>query len=379
MPEGHQAPRHHRQMLLPQIGPQGQQHLASAHALIIGLGALGTVAAELLCRAGVGTLTLVDRDVVEPTNLQRQALYDETDARERTPKVVAAARRLSAIDGSIRLRGHLADFTPRSAQPIVSARQPPDVLLGPARDDHAPAEAPPPPIGAILDCTDNYEARFLVNDVAVQHDVPLVYAGAVATEATFMVVLPGQGPCLRCLFDPPQLGSVARARTCDTAGVLGTLTSMIASVQATEALKVLAGRVESVRRDLLSIDVWAGTQRSFDLRGARRPDCPCCALRRFDFAQGSGSQAPVSFCGSGTFQVAPAASGRLDLAALAQRLAPHGAFHANRFLARGTLHAEHSDTSQPIELTVFPDGRALVRGVANPERARAIVARYVGS
>jgi len=278
-------PRHHRQRLLPFVGDEGQRRLRESHALLVGMGALGCVAADHLARAGVGTLTLVDRDIVELTNLQRQSLYTIRDADEGPPKVEAARRRLLAIDPSLDVRALAVDCSPRTARGLLDAR--PDV---------------------ILDGTDNYETRYLLNDLSIESGTPLIYAGAVATRAMQMAVLPGQTPCLRCVFpEPPP----AEAReTCDTVGVLGPAVGLAGSLMAAEAIKVLLGRADLVRRSLARVDVLTGAMATTDLADARDPDCPCCARRKFDWLDARRSDAeftiaararhqPIRFVGTG--------------------------------------------------------------------------------
>ncbi len=349
--------RHHRQALLREVGAEGQGRLALGHALIVGCGALGTVSAEWLCRAGVGRLTLVDRDIVEGTNLQRQVLFSQRDAREGVPKAEGARRRLAEIDPAVRVEALMTDLTPANAQ-----RTAPDA-------------------GVILDCTDNFETRYLLNDLAVQRGVALVYAGVVAMRGMQLTVLPsGATPCLRCLFpDPPAPGSAAAGATCDTVGVLGPAVGAIASVQAGEAIKVLLGATASVARGVLEVELWSGVFRRLDA-GPPDPRCPCCAERRFEFLAGERAPAPGVLCGRGAVQVGGlgADAQPIDLPALARRLAPHGEFAASRFLVRGALAHEPGDAGSPVTLTVFADGRAIVGGTERPERARAIYARYVG-
>lgn len=340
-------PRHHRQRLLPFVGDDGQRRLRESHALLIGMGALGCVAADHLARAGVGTLTLVDRDVVEFTNLQRQSLYTERDAREGLPKVEAARRRLLDVDSSLDIRALATDCSARSARSLLDTK--PHV---------------------ILDGTDNYETRYLLNDLAIESATPLVYAGAVSTRAMQMTVLPGETPCIRCVFPEPP--PPERRETCDTVGVLGPAVGIAGSLMAAEAMKILLGRADLVRRSLARLDVLSGEMSITDLANARDPDCPCCAQRNFDWLDGSRSDAALTLCGRSSVQITPSHTMTLDLATIASRLAPHGDFRATPFLVRGTLRDER------IDLSVFPDGRAII---ATPDtaRARAIYAKYLGA
>lgn len=385
--------RYHRQVLLPAVGPAGQRRLLESHAVIVGLGALGCVSADLLARAGVGTLTLIDRDVVEASNLQRQSLYDERDAAEGLPKAHAARRRLAAVNSRIRLHALAADLNPRNAERLILGE--PDahpaiggVGAGEAREHRGSAgglgagERGAGRPGVIVDGTDNFEARFLLNDVAVKHGIPFVYGGAVGTSGMQFTVFPGRGACLRCLFDgPPAPGS---APTCDTAGVLGPVAAIVGAVQAAEAIKVLLGRADRLAGGLLEFDAWENRRRRLDLSRARRADCPCCAERRFEFlGDGDGAErstAVAALCGQDAVQVLPAdGASDVDLARLGERLGAHGEVVVTEFFVRGRLAREAGAGERGIELTVFPDGRAVVRGTRDPARARGVYARYVGS
>lgn len=351
--------RYHRQMLLPGFGPEAQDRLARAHAAIVGVGALGCAIADQLARAGVGRLTLIDRDIVELTNLQRQTLFSEADARDGTPKAEAAARRLAAINSQITLTPRIADLIPENAGSLLG-------IDNSSRPD------------VILDGTDNFETRYLLNDIAIRERIPFIYGGAVGTRGMQMNVIPTatpQGPCLRCIFeDPPAPGS---APTCDTAGVLGPLIAIIGAMEACEALKVLTGHAELPSPQLVELDPWLGVSRRLSVQ--RSPDCPCCVQRRFDFLDARSSDT-ASLCGQDAIQIRPAPGATLDLAALAGRLAQHGPFAAiGSMMVRGHLAAEPADAGGPIGLTLFADGRAIVRGTTRAERARSIYARYIGA
>lgn len=380
---GRQPDRYHRQTLLREVGREGQRRLGDAHALIVGCGALGTVAAEMLARAGVGSLTIVDRDIVEWTNLQRQCLYDESDAREGLPKAEAARRRLAQINSQVRVRAIAEDFSSASAERIL---------------DGESASEQWGSVGVILDGTDNFETRYLLNDLAVKRGVPFVYGAAVGTVGMLMPIVPQSAltrfsadaaaptPCLRCIFEqPPAPGAAAASETCDTVGVLGPVVATIANMQSVEAIKILLGRFEVLNRTLTSINLWSGDIHQLDVSRARREDCPCCALGRMDFLDAvSPAGGATTLCGRNSIQISPPAPAQrgapgIDLAALAQRLSSHGAFSATRFLLKGEFAKEQSESGEPIALTVFPDGRALFTGVAQPQRARALYARYIGA
>ncbi len=357
--------RYHRQTLLPDIGEAGQHRLLASHALIVGCGALGCAQADLLARAGVGSLTIIDRDVVELTNLQRQTLFDERDAREALPKAEAAARRLSQVNSGVRIHPLVADFTHENAEQFLAA----------------PGT---PRIGVILDGTDNLGTRYLLNDLAVKHAVPYIYAGAVGTRGMIMSILPGSAPstpCLRCIF--PEIPADPTMLTCDTAGILGPVVAIASSYQAIEAIKVLVGRPDLCSRALVEFDPWANHWRRIGLDAAKAPECTCCGRRSFQFLDGIHAQRVSVICtrnNGGAVQISPSsAAAIIDLNALRARLSSQGDFTANDQLVRGVLRHEQSDSAFPIELTVFRDGRTIVRGTAEPGIARAIHARYVGA
>ncbi len=338
-------------MLLPRVGEAGQRRLAASSVLLVGCGALGSVSADLLVRAGVGRLVLIDRDLVEPTNLQRQTLYTETDLG--MPKAEAARRRLAAVNSGVAIEAHVADFTGDAAEDLAEGT-----------------------IDAVVDGTDNFETRLALNDLAVERGVPFVYAGVVGTCGTTMTVIPGRTPCLRCLVDAPPPPGVLP--TCDTAGVFGPTVVMAAAWQASEALRLLIG-VDALGGELIEFDLWPSRVRRFDLRSSRRADCPCCVGRRFDYLRGVAGTRTTTLCGRNSVQVLPQRNGGVDLPALAGRLVTHGAVAANEFLVRCELGAEPGDGGGACTLTVFSDGRAIVSGTLRAERARAIYAKYVGS
>jgi adenylyltransferase/sulfurtransferase len=351
-------------MLLPEFGEVGQRRLREARVLVVGCGALGSAIAQLLCRAGVGRLIIVDRDVVEWTNLPRQILFDESDAEAELPKAQAARTKLAAINRDVTIDAHAVDFNPVNAEPLAAG------------------------CDAIADGTDNFETRFLINDVAVKHGIPYAYGGVVGTEGTAMTVLPttprgdrpweaaGRAtPCLRCIFDAsPPPGSAA---TCDTAGVLGPAVTMIASHQATEVLKALLGRYARIEPRLWAADLWENTSRFLDVANVRREGgCACCDQRRFEHLAGGRRSMTTSLCGRDAVQVTPPRGDgdRTGLEQVAERLARHGGTKHSAGMVRARL----TDAGEAIQLTVFPDGRAIVKGTGDEQRARAIYARYVG-
>ncbi len=337
--------RYSRQERFAPFGPEGQQRLGQSTAVIVGCGALGTVQAALLARAGVGTLRLVDRDYVETNNLQRQVLYTEADAEAAMPKAEAARRHLLAANSGVRIEAHISDLDATNV----------DELLGGST--------------VILDGTDNFETRMLINDFAVRESIPWIYGAAVSSYGIAMPVLPGEPPggtaCFRCVYPDAPTGAQP---TCETAGVLGPVTSVIGSIQAMEALKILAGRSASVRRKIFTADLWNGPVREISMP-PRDAGCQTCGRREFVYLENK-RRAPVSLCGRNAVQIHEQKR-PLDLAALALRLEGLGTVRANEFALR--FHdGEH-------EMTVFPDGRAIIKGTTDPGVARSIYSRYLGN
>ncbi len=334
--------RYARQEILPWIGAEGQRRLAASTVGIAGLGALGTTSASLLARAGVGGLILVDRDVVEESNLSRQTLYTEADVDNRLPKAEAAARRLGEISSGVKLDQWIAD---------IKAEEATELFLK---------------CDLVLDGSDNFETRFLLNDAAVKARKPWIYAGAVADYGALMTVLPGEGPCLRCVFpDMPPMGSVA---TCETAGVFGPAPSAVASFQASEALKLLIGRGEKLARGFIRVDL--GSPSIAVTRFPMDPACPCCAMGRFDFLEERGTSSTHSLCGGDAVMVLAPKGTRLDLAAVEARLRQAGEVYRNPYIIQAQLEG-HS-------VTIYEDGRAMIKGTNDVARARVIYARYLG-
>ena len=335
--------KYSRQILFAGIGDEGQQRLLASSAVIVGCGAIGAAAAGLLVRAGVGRIRILDRDFVEPSNLQRQTLFDEDDARSALPKAVAAERKLRAINNSVSVEGMVADLNPRNAQELLTG------------------------FDLILDGTDNFETRFLINDFAVQSARPWIYAAAVASYGVTMTVRPGLTPCLACLLESSP-NSPGLEETCDTVGVLGPIVNLIASLEVTEALKLLAGREEALHSRLISCDVWTGHFQS--VRVAQNPACRACSRRDFSYLQGQ-AQPHITLCGRDSVQIHE--RGRtLDLGALQARLAPTVSdVRQNEFLLCFRV--------EPYQMTVFTDGRAILKGTKDPAVARSLYARYIGA
>jgi adenylyltransferase/sulfurtransferase len=347
--------RYNRQVLLSFIGAEGQKRIGGSTVVVVGCGALGTVAAGLLARAGVGDLRVIDRDYIELSNLQRQALFDEQDCRENLPKAAAAERKLRQINSDIKISGLVTDLNPANAEQ----------LLGGAT--------------VVVDGADNFETRFVINDACVKLGIPWVYGAAVGSTGMSMTIIPGQTPCLRCLFEsapPPGM-----APTCDTVGVLGPVTSLIASHEAGEALKICAGRLDAISHCLLSIDSWSNEIHQFKIAKAREEaDCPCCKHRRFEFLEGQGVSSTTSLCGRNAVQINPRSGATLNLQELAARLSAAGGIAGvtvNKFLLR--FNAPGGDDGQGLEITVFPDCRAIIKGTRKVPDARTAYAKYIGA
>jgi len=335
--------RYSRQMLFAGIGEEGQRRLLSSSAVIVGCGAIGAAAAGLLTRAGVGRIRILDRDFVEPSNLQRQSLFDESDAEAAVPKAAAAERKLRAINSDIHIEGVVADLSPRNTEELLSG------------------------FDLILDGTDNFETRLLLNDYAVHAAKPWIYAAAVASYGVTLTIRPGQTACLACLLESFSNG-LGLEETCDTVGVLGPIVNLIASLEVAEALKLLSGHPEALHNRLVSCDVWTGRFQS--LRVTQNPTCRACVHRDFSYLSGD-SQPHITMCGRDSVQIHERARS-LDLAALRQRLSSTVAdIRQNDFLL--TFRVE------PYQMTVFADGRAILKGTKDPAIARSLYARYIGS
>jgi adenylyltransferase/sulfurtransferase len=334
--------RYSRQELFSGIGRDGQERLRAGRVVVVGCGALGSVLSEMMTRAGVGRLTVVDRDYVEESNLQRQSLFDEQDVAHGMPKAAAAELKLRAINSDVAVSGVVADLDAQSAASILGGAD------------------------LVLDGTDNFETRFLVNDLCVRDGRPWVYGACVGAYGLALLVRPKVSPCLRCVME--ELPPAGSGPTCDTAGVVAPIVHVVAGIQAGEALKMLAGRTEALLSGIVTVDLWQGLFAVMDLSHAA-PSCPACVASRFDYIEkGAGS---TVLCGRDAVQVRPSQPGALDVGALAQRLAALGHVTTNEFLVR----FQASD----VEMVVFADGRAIIKGAKDAAHARSVYARYVGS
>jgi molybdopterin/thiamine biosynthesis adenylyltransferase len=335
--------KYSRQVLFAPIGRPGQQRLLASSAVIVGCGAIGAAAANLLVRAGVGRLRVLDRDFVEPSNLQRQTLFDEADARDALPKAVAAERKLRSINSGVAVEGLVADVNPRNVAELLAG------------------------FDVILDGTDNFETRFLVNDFAVESNSSWIYAAAVGSYGLTTTIRPGVTPCLACLLSSDR-NSPGLDETCDTVGVLGPIVNLVASLQVAEAMKLLSGREAALGGRLVSCDVWTGHFQS--VRVTRNPECRACGRREFPYLRGQ-AQPHVTLCGRDSVQIHER-SRVLDLQVLRDRLAPTvDEVRHNEFLLRFRI--------AQYEMTVFADGRAILKGTQDPAVARSLYARYIGA
>ncbi len=333
--------RYSRQILFRGIGAHGQKRLAGARVAVVGCGATGSAVASLLARAGVGTIRIIDRDYVEPSNLQRQTLFDEADARESLPKAIAAARRIAAFNSQIVVEPQVADLTPENIEALLEGAE------------------------LILDGTDNFETRYLVNDHAVKYGVPWIYSAAVGSYGVTLNVIPGKTACLACVFpDSPQ----GTFETCETAGVLNSVVSLVASMEAAEALKCLVGSADRMRRTLLSWDVWTNERAEIQ---ADKPRTGCRACGEHDFVHLEGEGRPhITLCGRNSVQIHERRR-PVDFGEMSERLKPHGTVRHNDFVLKFWR--------EPYEMTLFCDGRAIIKGTTDTGVARSLYARFVGS
>jgi molybdopterin/thiamine biosynthesis adenylyltransferase len=336
--------RYSRQTLFKPIGLEGQQRLQASTVMVIGCGALGTVLANNLCRAGIGHLVIADRDYVELTNLQRQILFDEDDVSRHLPKAVAAAEHLRRVNSNVQIDTLVEDIHADGIESLIRE------------------------VDLVLDATDNFETRYLLNDVCNKHQRPWIYSGVIASYGVTMNIIPGDTACLRCVF--PEMPLPGTTPTCDTAGILNGIVGSISGIASTEALKILL-KSEKVSRAMLWMDLWENTAERLEL--PRQPDCPCCGQHQYKFLTSPNSSNSTSLCGRNAVQVrgnTGHTSNKLDFPDLAQRLQTVGKVQYNEFLLR--LLVENYD------ITVFPDGRAIIKGTDDPQVARSVYARYIG-
>ena len=336
--------RYSRQVLFPRIGETGQRKLLAARALIVGAGALGTAHAEALCRAGVGYLRIVDRDFVEFSNLQRQTMFTESDAEQRLPKAIAALNHLREINSDIEIEPLVADVNYSNIERLLTD------------------------CDVVLDGTDNFATRYLMNDACVKHETNWIYGAAVGSYGVTMTIRPHQTPCLRCVFEeaPP----AASTPTCDTAGVIMPIINIVSAVQIAEAFKLLTGQLEELHGSLMQFDVWRNEWRKIKL-AAPHPDCPTCGLGQFESLSPASAGTAAVLCGRDAIQISPSQPTTVNFSSLAERLRPAGDVNFNEYLLRFK--------TGPFELTVFQDARSIVRGTDQIATARSLYAKYIGN
>ena len=333
-----------RQTRFPQCGEAGQAQIPQSRVLVIGCGALGSVIADLLVRAGTGHVRVVDRDFLEADNLHRQVLFAESDVAAQLPKAIAAAERLRAVNSEIEIEPVVADLSPGNIAAIAGDAD------------------------VIVDGTDNFATRYLVNDFAVAHAKPWVFGGVVGAEGQVLAIIPGKTPCLACLMPEPPPAEMQP--TCETAGVLGPAVGVIASLQAMEALKLASGNAAAVNPRMTLVDLWSNQLRTVGIANSRNPQCRVCGQRDFAWLEGRRGDAATVLCGRNSVQLAPEEARQIDLAELARKLATVGRVSSNKYLLR--LEVES------YRLTLFADGRAIIAGTDDPAAARAVHARYLG-
>lgn len=340
--------RYSRQILYEKIGVEGQRRLSSARVVLFGCGALGTVIANTLVRAGVGFMRICDRDFIERDNLQRQVLFDEDDIAAGLPKAEAAAAKLRRINSSVTIEPSVIDVNPSNIERLADGAE------------------------LLLDGTDNFETRFLINDLAVKSRRPWVYGAVIGATGLCMTIIPHDTPCIRCVFEeapPPEMNP-----TCDTAGVLGSAVNLVAGLQAIEAVKLLIGRNDEINRHLVHLDAWSGRFVNMKVQSAYDTgNCPCCKRGEFPYLEGKFAGTTTTLCGRDAVQVNPGGAARIDFEAFAKKLQPiaAGPVFRNRFMLKTTVDGN--------EITLFPDGRAIIKGTNDPAKARSLYAKYLGA
>lgn len=338
--------RYSRQTLFQGIGRDGQQKLARSRVAIIGCGALGAMHAEMLSRAGVGWMRLIDRDFIEESNLQRQVMFEERHVAERLPKAVAAAERIARINSEVEIEPVVKDVNYSNIEELVRG------------------------VDLILDGTDNFEVRYLINDVAVKLGIPWIYGAVIGAYGVQMSVLPGRTPCLRCVF--PEMPAPGTAPTCDTAGVILPAIAAVSAYQVTEAIKILTGKTELLHGSLIQIDLWENRHARLGIEGLRaQSDCRTCVRGIYDSLNASGGQLATTLCGRNAVQITPAGGVSVDFADLASQLRDICEVSYNRYLLKFRIGEQ--------EITVFPDARSIIKGTDDPNLARSLYARYIGA
>ncbi|MBU7591059.1 thiazole biosynthesis adenylyltransferase ThiF [Metabacillus halosaccharovorans] len=336
--------RYSRQILFSPIGEKGQEQIRKKHILVVGAGALGTANAEMIARAGIGKLTIVDRDYVEWSNLQRQQLYIEEDAQNRIPKAVAAKLHLKKINSEVEVHSHVEDVTSANIEELAEG------------------------VDLIIDATDNFETRLLINDTALKHEIPWIYGGCVGSYGLSFTIIPHETPCLHCLLKHIPFDGM----TCDTVGVISPIVSMVASHQTSEALKLLVGDEENRRGKLVSFDLWKNQYSSINMDRLKNNACPTCGTNPvYPYLTAEMETKAAVLCGRDTVQIRPSETKQFSFAQVAERVKPLAdAFLENPFLMSFTF-GEH-------RIVLFKDGRALIHGTKDISEAKKIYHRYVG-
>ncbi|MBI4387502.1 MAG: ThiF family adenylyltransferase [Candidatus Omnitrophica bacterium] len=337
--------RYQRQYLFKPLGEEGQKKICASRVLVVGCGALGTVIVSTLARAGVGFLRIVDRDFIELNNLHRQVLFDEADVKANLPKAVAAANKVKAINSGIVVESIVSDVNFTNIENF-------------AKD-----------IDLVMDGTDNFETRFLINEACVKLGKPWIYGACVGSHGLMAVVIPKETPCLRCIFEsapPPELSP-----TCDTAGIIAPTATVIASLESTEAIKLLSGNKSAIQKSLFSFDVWTGETRSFRLEGLRElTNCPVCKRGEYSVLSGKESSRTSVLCGRNSVQIFRQDQKHVNFKELAARLEKIGKVSFNTFLLRAEI--------EKYEIALFPDGRAIIKGTSDPAQAKTVYSKYIG-
>lgn len=335
--------RYKKQIILPDFGEIGQEKLLNSKVAIVGIGALGTVAANNLARVGVGTIKLIDRDYVELSNLQRQMLFDEEDIELGYPKAIAAANKLKKVNSNINILPFVEDLNRENIEGLIK-----DVDI-------------------VIDGTDNFETRFLINEACVKHHIPWVYAGVVGTNGMTMMIIPRETPCFRCMMEEiPPPGSMP---TCDTAGILGTVSNLVASLESTEVIKYLMGAKDKLIKKLIYIDAWEGSLKTIDIQKTD-DNCPVCDQKVFEFLDSDKRPNIVSLCGQNAVQINRQDKTSVDLKQMAESLKKIGEVKFNDYMLKLIL--------DDYEFSVFPDGRTIIKGTTDEFKARSLLAKYIG-
>ncbi len=334
--------RYSRQIITSVIGEKGQRKLRESSVLLVGCGGLGSAIATTLVRAGVGKLRIVDRDFVEITNLQRQILFDEDDLNTNIPKAVIAERKLKRVNSDVKIEGIVADFNPTNAESFSDG------------------------VDLILDGLDNMEGRFLINDLSIKKGIPWIYGTCLSTYGLTFNIIPGKTPCLRCVYDNFENRSI----TCETVGIIGSTVVTIASIQSAEAIKILTGNEKDLRTDLLFVDLWKNEFEKIPISHLKKEDCPACGMRKFDFLEGKNVSSVMSICGSNSIQINPPVKKLLELEKIVEILKPYGTVVFNEYLAKFFY--------QNYEITIFKDGRAIIKGTSDPSTAKSLYSKFLG-